>query len=213
MDVDQPPVPGLIVVREIDGEGRGYFLDNDANGGTVEAGTTLLDGCKAAVSAVNDAYESRNCYNCLQPTEDAAGTEVVSASSSNHSSNVSPATATRSRAFSCTGCRRSVLCSTCYYHHSISTSTSSTSSTNASATSNGNLSSNRGGTIAHGALECEALVNLSRLQQAQPNLADSLLGANTVYLRLLLQLLALRAAQPRRARDEESEEARAARER
>lgn len=217
MDEDEPTVPGLIVVREIDGEGRGYFLDTDADRGSVEAGTTLLDDCKAVVSAVNDAYESRNCFNCLQPPEDTGGVEVVRVNSRTHNNSVSPARAPRLQAFSCNVCQRSVLCSTCYYRNNVPTPIGSTSSPHEHAISDGNpnihRNRSRSGTVAHGVLECEALTNLSKLQRAQPNLAESLLGANTIYLRLLLQLLALRARQPRRTRDEESEEARSARER
>ena len=47
--------------------------------------------------------------------------------------------------------------------------------------------------VLHGSLECEALSRLSALQRSQPDMVGSLLGGSTVYLRLLLRLLAMRA--------------------
>lgn len=77
----------------------------------------------------------------------------------------------------CAICMRSALCSTC-----------SSGIETPPGTSNAE----------HSPLECEALVSLSRLQSAQPGLAGSLLGGSTIYLRLLLQLLASRSQERRR---------------
>lgn len=61
--------PMLIEVRAVDGQGRGYFAKSD--GGTIKAGTTVLESCSPIVSVVNDEYENRNCrygyynYSCF----------------------------------------------------------------------------------------------------------------------------------------------------
>ena len=47
--------------------------------------------------------------------------------------------------------------------------------------------------VFHDSLECETLSRLSVLQKSQPDLINSLLGGSTIYVRLLLRLLAMRA--------------------
>lgn len=219
--------PSLIEACDVNGAGRGYFLKNGAG---VPAGTALLH-CKAPVSVLNDAHESKNCRNCLQPIDhDESRTATVeymtatTASSSDSGNRALPSTTAGPREFVCTGCRRSAICSSCYNvnsHEEAGTIAAPNNSAPDTLHSHGSSPHNGGGgdsitTVAHSVLECEALANLSRLQLAQPHLASSLLGSSTVYLRLLLQLLALRATtarQSRRARRNEPEAARVARER
>lgn len=45
----------------------------------------------------------------------------------------------------------------------------------------------------HQSLECESLARLSRLECSEPDFAGRLLGNTTVYVRMLLRLLAIRA--------------------
>lgn len=205
MDEHEPYASILVETRDIDGQGRGYVLRGNVNttaGGCltrnhtgfntrVSAGTTVLKGGKPTVAVVHDSHEKRNCRNCLQPTEDTAA-ETYALSSSNTSDDWLPCF--RERAFSCQICQRSVLCTTCYEAAVPSAGTSAAA--HDYGTTAGPDPNHRAKALSHDSLECEALANLSNLQREQPNLAGSLLGGNTVFLRLLLQLLALRAQRP-----------------
>lgn len=73
----------------------------------------------------------------------------------------------------CPKCLRSVLCATCFQTAETETADCLT--------------------FDHYPLECDSLISLSKLEKTLPSLAQSLLGGDTIYLRLLLRLLALRA--------------------
>lgn len=92
----------------------------------------------------------------------------------------------------CPTCLRSVLCPSC----ASSTAPPNSRPPSSSKTANdrhGLPSANSAECYGHDTGECEALAGLSALQREQPDLVESLLGSSTVYLRLLLRLLAIRA--------------------
>ncbi|CAM9598869.1 unnamed protein product [Ascophyllum nodosum] len=160
----------MIEVRETEEQGRGYFAKGSGSG--ISAGTTVLEDT-AIVAVVKDGQEDRTCRRCFQPCTPA---EVS--------------------ALRCPRCGRSVLCLEC-----------SAATTPATATTSLAMSTNHGvgresppspQRPPHDPLECESLSRLSSLERAEPDLADRLLGNTTVYVRMLLRILAMRAEEQRR---------------
>ncbi|CAM9988975.1 unnamed protein product, partial [Choristocarpus tenellus] len=126
------PTEDLLEVKEVEGEGRGYFTLQQ-----IRVGQVILRACPF-VSCVNDRYELISCRVCIQPI----------------THNSQP----------CKKCQRSVVCRQCLQS---------------------NLSDPHDS-------ECASLTQLTLLEKERPDLADSLLGGTTAYLRLLLRLLANR---------------------
>lgn len=194
----------MIEVKDVDGAGRGYFAR-----ATISPGSTVLPGCggnnssnnssnnscNPVVWAVNDEHERRNCRQCLQPVTAVpiVAPNEMTVSPTPGSANRAPATV-----FPCPKCLRSVLCSAC--RNPITTIAANTNiGTTTPPSASAEMTSIVTSVHHHDQLECESLSNLSNLQRSHPDLAESLLGGNTVYLRLLLKLLAVRAQSTQRA--------------
>ncbi|CAM9740913.1 unnamed protein product [Ectocarpus sp. 12 AP-2014] len=156
----------IVEVRAAGAAGNGCFATSTPGGGLIRAGTAVLQGARPMVWALKDEHEGRNCRRCLQPPHFSPRL-VPEATPQGGTSPPHPR--------SCAKCLRSVLCSRCI-----------------TAADTAEVGGDGGG-CSHGSLECDALVRLSALQREQPGLASSLLGGSTVYLRLLLQLLAMRS--------------------
>ncbi|CAN0073407.1 unnamed protein product [Scytosiphon promiscuus] len=180
----------LMEVRSAGEAGNGCFAapptasTSGRGAAFIEAGATVLDNVRPLVWAVNDEHESRNCRHCLRPCLPVSSSPTPEPPSS-------PSPTPRN----CPACQRSVLCYACL----LPTTAAASSAARRVDVHGGRASSGDvcGGLAErgrrHDSQECQALTRLSALQKDQPDLAGSLLGGSTIYLRLLLQLLAMRA--------------------
>lgn len=82
----------------------------------------------------------------------------------------------------CPTCLRSVLCSACSVPTAVAPASRGVGANGGCGSGDGDGSGVERGRH-HGSSECQALVRLSTLQEEQPDLAGSLLGGSTIYLR------------------------------